>query len=75
MTNHKSAKWRHLLQDVLAETDKTKLAKKAMELEEALFVRGQELQVNAAEETERQEMRDAALKLLEIKREKLGFPV
>jgi hypothetical protein len=75
MTNHKSAKWQLLLQDVLAETDKTKLARKAMELEEALFARGQELDANDAEEEERQEMRDAALKLFEIKREKLEFPV
>lgn len=75
MADKKSANWRRLLQDVLAETDKTKLARKAMELEDALFVRGQELHANDAEEKERQEMRDAALKLFEIKKKELGFPV
>jgi hypothetical protein len=73
MTNDKRMNWRRLLQEVLAETDKTKLAKKAMELEEALFVRG--LHSNEVGETEHQEMLDAALKLFEIKTGKLGFPV
>jgi hypothetical protein len=75
MTNDKRGDWRGLLREVLAEADNAKLAKKAMQLEEALFACGQETQTNEVNETERQEMRDAALKLFEIKTEKLGFPV
>jgi hypothetical protein len=75
MNDGRNSDWRRLLQEVLTETDKAKLEKKAEELENALFVRGQELPPDGAAEEERQDMNAATQKLLRIKVEKLGFPL
>jgi hypothetical protein len=67
--------WKQLVQDLLVENDKEKIKTKAFELENALFARGQELPINGKAGGERQEMRDASRKLLQVKIEKLGFPI
>jgi hypothetical protein len=73
--NSKGSDWQSLLADVLAETDKAKLETKAEELENAIFLRSQELHSNGGTEVERQGMKVAIHKLLKVKVEKLGFPI
>jgi hypothetical protein len=58
-----------------SKTIRIKIKTKAFELENALFARGQELPINGKAGGERQEMRDASRKLLQVKIEKLGFPI
>lgn len=69
------ADWRHLLQEMLAETDPTALREKANDLETALYFRGQELQSNPEAEAERKALADASQTLLKVRREKLGYPL
>jgi hypothetical protein len=75
MANSKSLDWKRLLEEVLTETDKLTLKRKAEELENALFLRSQELQANAGTETEREDIRVAIQKLLRVRVEKLDFPL
>jgi hypothetical protein len=75
MCDHKESDWRRLLDEMVTETDRTKLEEKAVELENALFLRGQELPVDGEAKRERLEMNEAADKLLRIRVEKLGFPL
>lgn len=75
MKNYQGENWQRLLQELLAEPDKTKLAAKAMALEEALFHRSQELPVGDGATPERAAIKDASRALLEIRAEKLGFPI
>jgi uncharacterized circularly permuted ATP-grasp superfamily protein len=67
--------WKQLLDEVMAETDKAKLEQKAIELETALFMRGQELALDGAAEVERKSLQDAIQKLLRVRVERLGFPM
>jgi hypothetical protein len=67
--------WKHLLEEVLAETDKAKVELKTQELENALFIRAQEIHMWGGTEVERESMKVAARKLLLVKVEKLGYPI
>ncbi len=73
--NTTAADWRRLLDECLAENDKNSLHQKANALEEALFVRLQELSSDESAETEKSAMKEATWKLLRIRAEKLGFPM
>jgi hypothetical protein len=66
--------WKDKFQRVVEETDKTKLKDSVLEAEGAMFCRLQELEGSADHHEERAEMHAATEKLLEIKRDKLGFP-
>jgi hypothetical protein len=71
-----SKKWKELLDEVMAETDKEKLEGLAQQLENALFLRSQELETGSGStEVERQAIKVAIDKLLRVKVEKLGFPM
>jgi hypothetical protein len=52
------------VEEVMAETDKTKLQFEAEQLENALFTRGQEPESDGGTEVERQGLTDAIQKLL-----------
>jgi hypothetical protein len=67
--------WRHLLQEMLTETDPTALRQKASDLETALYLRGQELRWSPEGEPERKALADAGHALLQVMTEKLGFPL
>jgi hypothetical protein len=68
--------WERLLDELLAETDKKKLESLAQRLENALFLRSQELEAgNESSDVERQAIKVAIDKLLRVKVEKLGFPI
>jgi hypothetical protein len=67
--------WQKLLDEVMAETDKVKLQQKADDLETALFQRSQELQLDGGTEVERNALSAALRKLLQVRVEKLDFPM
>jgi hypothetical protein len=46
MCDYKESDWKRLLDEMVTETDRTTLEEKAVELENALFLRGQELPVD-----------------------------
>jgi hypothetical protein len=73
--NETAADWRRLLDECLIESDKNALHEKTNALEEALFVRLQQLSSDESAETEKAAMKEATWKLLRIRAEKLGFPV
>lgn len=75
--NDKSDPWQSLFKDVLAETDKEKLAKKVSDLEAVIFFRFQELEKRSDPDAdeERVKLNDATHALFQIKVEKLGFPI
>jgi hypothetical protein len=76
MNGEKGSDWKRLLSEVLAETDKQKLEGLAQQLENALFLRSQELEAgNGSTDEERQAIKIAIDKLLRVKVEKLGFPM
>jgi hypothetical protein len=77
MTEGESSKnWKELLDEVMAETDKEKLEGLAQQLENALFLRSQELETGSGStEVEREAIKVAIDKLLRVKVEKLGFPM
>jgi hypothetical protein len=66
--------WKDRIQRVFEETDKTKLKDAVLEAEGAIFQRFQELEGSSDHHEERTEMHGATEKLLEIKKDKLGFP-
>jgi hypothetical protein len=70
-----TTQWKNLLEEMLAETDKAKIELKAQELENAIFMRSQEIHMWGATEVERESIKDATNKLLRVKVEKLGYPV
>lgn len=74
MSQIEGADWKRLLQEVMAETDKTKLKQKSDDLEEALFLRTQELVHSADGQVERQAIKDATRSLLRVRVDKLNFP-
>jgi hypothetical protein len=67
--------WKQLLEEVLAETDTAMIEKKAQELENALFIRSQEIHMYGGTDAERESMKAAAQTLLEVKVKKLGYPI
>jgi hypothetical protein len=67
--------WQELLDEVMAETDKAKLKQKADDLESALFQRSQELQLDGGTDVERNALSAALRKLLQVRVEKLDFPM
>jgi hypothetical protein len=67
--------WKQLLEELLAETDKAKMELKAQKLENAIFIRSQEIHMWGATEVERESIKDAIRKLLKVKVEKLGYPM
>lgn len=73
--NDQSIPWQSLFKDVLAETDKEKLAKKVADLEAVIFFRFQELEKRSDAGEERAKLNDATQALFQIKVEKLGFPI
>ncbi len=75
MNHDPSGPWQRLLQELLLETNSAALEKKALQLEDALFVRGQQLDDSAAGEAERIALKEAARQLLMVRVEKLGFPL
>lgn len=77
MTEGESSKnWKELLDEVMAEADKEKLEGLAQQLENALFLRSQELEAGSGStEGERLAIKAAIDKLLRVKVEKLGFPM
>jgi hypothetical protein len=75
MDNSNRSDWKPLLQRTVDETDKVKLRKLADELESAIFMRCQELQCGDDEEAERQAIKEATRTLLQIRVDKLGFPL
>jgi hypothetical protein len=76
MTDGESrTEWKQLLEEVLAETDKAKIELKAQELENALFIRSQEMHLFGGTEVERESIKVATQKLLRVKVEKLGYPL
>jgi hypothetical protein len=76
MNVDKGSDWKRLLDEVMAETDNRKLEGLTQQLENALFLRSQELEAgNGSNDVERQAIKVAIDKLLRVKVEKLGFPM
>jgi len=75
MGTNKAFSWQALLKDVLQETDEVKLSQKVDGLEAAIFFRFQELQNSPDGALERAKLNDAASTLLDVKVQKLGFPI
>lgn len=59
--------WRRILQALVDETDPSAAKEKVANLETALFLRGQELDLSPEAEVERKAMDDAIVILLKIK--------
>ena len=67
--------WAFLFQDFISERDPIKLKARLDSLEGAMHDRLQELNGTSDGHAERAAIQSAAAKLLEIKTEKLGFPI
>jgi len=67
-------RWRRKYAALVSEEDPNKLPKLATELEEALFVRCQELANDATPTTERAAIQKAVRTLRAIQEDKLGYP-
>lgn len=74
LVNDPKSSWRELYQAALKEPDKEKLTQLVLAVEEAMFLRAQELTSSGAGDKERTAMAEAAFNLLTIKTEKLGWP-
>ena len=66
--------WQEAYRRTLAEQDQAKLAERLMEAEEAIYARLLELESRWDHHRERAEIEEAAIDLLKIKTEKLGWP-
>ena len=66
--------WKELYKACCLETDPGKLQRLILDTEGAMFLRAQELGLNGAGDTERQQMTDASVGLLGLKTERLGWP-
>jgi len=75
MKNSETFAWQSLLEDVLRESDNEKLQQKLGELEGTMFFRFQELQKSPDGAAEFSKLQNAASMLLDVKVNKLGFPV
>jgi|SRR3954469_7822319 len=65
--------WQREYEELISETEETRLSEKAAELEGALFTRMQEL-AGADNAVERAAIQQASRTLLRVCQEKLGFP-
>ena len=74
LVNDPKSSWQELYQAALVEPDQKKLTDLVLAVEEALFLRAQELTSGGADDKERTAMAEAAHNLLTIKTEKLGWP-
>jgi hypothetical protein len=74
LVNEPKSSWQELYQAALNEPDKKKLTHLVLAVEEAIFLRAQELTSSRADDKERTAMAQAAHNLLTIKTEKLGWP-
>ncbi len=72
--NPKHGSWRDLHQAALKEADPKKLHGLILALEEAMYLRAQQLGDSEAHQKERDAINEAAEKLLAIKTEKMGCP-
>jgi hypothetical protein len=68
------ADWREIRDSAIRETDRTRLKKIIYDAEQALFVRGLEMDGIPSLESERAEMAEVAEALLNLKTHKLGWP-
>jgi hypothetical protein len=75
MNNTEPFAWQPLLDEVLHEFDREKLQKKLGELEGTMFFRFQELQKSPDGAVEVSKLQNAASMLLDLKIDRLGFPV
>jgi hypothetical protein len=66
--------WRELYQSALVETDQQKLTELVMAIEDAMFLRAQELTDSSADHEERSAMQRAAQGVWIIKTKRLGWP-
>ena len=71
---HQFTNWRRKYAALVSEKDSNNLPKLATELEEALFVRFQELSNDATPTTERVAIQKAIRTLRAIQEDKLGYP-
>jgi hypothetical protein len=66
--------WREAYRKTRNDQDSTKLVEHVLETEGAIFVRLQELNSAQDHDRERAEIQEAAIDLLKIKTERLGWP-
>jgi hypothetical protein len=66
--------WKDKYHEALAESDKEKLTRLVQETENAMFLRGRQLEDSDDHQREKKEMQAAASDLLAIKIHKLGWP-
>jgi hypothetical protein len=66
--------WQEAYRRTLIEEDRGKLTERVREAEEAIYARLLELRSSWAHERERAEILEAAIYLLKLKTEKLGWP-
>jgi hypothetical protein len=74
MLNFSASAWKERYAAALKESDPAKLHKAVLAAEEALFLRGQEINGSADHEAERTEIEAAAADLLAVKIHKLRWP-
>ncbi len=74
LVNDPKSSWQELYQAAILEPDELKLTQLITAVEEAMFLRAQQLTASEADNTERAAMAEAAHRLLTIKTEKLGWP-
>jgi hypothetical protein len=74
MSNPTESLWKERYGAAVKESDPVKLHAAVLSAEEALFMRGQELDGSSDHHAERQEMEAASADLLAIKIHKLGWP-
>lgn len=74
MLNFSSSAWKKRYAAALRESDPEKVVAAVLAAEEALFLRGQEINGSPEHEAERKEIRAASADLLAIKIHKLGWP-
>lgn len=74
LANDPKSSWQELYQAALIESDKKKLNELILAVEEAMFLRAQELSDSKVDDKERTLMAEANQKLLIIKTERLGWP-
>jgi hypothetical protein len=68
------ADWREVCDSAIRETDRTRLKKIIYDAEQALFVRGLEINGIPSLESERADMAEVAEALLKLKTHKHGWP-
>jgi hypothetical protein len=74
LVNDPKSSWQELYQAALVESDKKKLNELILAVEEAIFLRAQELSDSKVDDKERSLMAEATQELLIIKTRRLGWP-